>query len=366
MSTDASADADVRESVEMEKVEYRSVIKFLFLQGKQPKVIREEMFAVYGEKCPSYDVIKKWWQQFKCGRESVYDEERSGRPSTSRNETTVKKIEHLIMTNRRISIQEIVAETGVSCGSVEAIIHNDLKMSKVSARWIPRFLTDSQKERRMSCSQALLTFCDNDPDKFFARLVTMDESWIHHYDPESKEESKQWKHTTSPPPKKAKVQASAKKIMLSVFWDERGVLLTDYLRRGTTINAQYYVNLLQKLRDAIKTKRRGMLTKGVLLLQDNASSHTAVATTTFAAQCGYHILDHPAYSPDLAPSDYFLFPALKKFLRGKHFPSDEALISETESWFSSKNADFYKNGLRKCRKRWAKCVALQGDYIEKQ
>ena len=109
-----------------------------------------------------------------------------------------------------------------------------------------------------------------------------------------------------------------------------------------------------------------MLTKGVLLLQDNASSHTAVATTTFAAQCGYHILDHPAYSPDLAPSDYFLFPALKKFLRGKHFPSDEALISETESWFSSKNADFYKNGLRKCRERWAKCVALQGDYIEKQ
>ncbi|KAK8398157.1 hypothetical protein O3P69_003826 [Scylla paramamosain] len=89
-------------------------------------------------------------------------------------------------------------------------------------------------------------------------------------DVKTKAQSKQWKHYDSPPPKKACVQPSAGKVMLTIFWDQRGVVMMDFLAKGITINGTYYASLLQKLREAIKTERRGMLTKGVRLLQDNA------------------------------------------------------------------------------------------------
>ena len=76
---------------------------------------------------------------------------------------------------------------------------------------------------------------------FFLRLfVTTDETWVHYYTPETKQQSKQWKHVDSPPPKKAKAIQSAGKVMASVFWDEKGILLIDYLPTGQTITGQYY------------------------------------------------------------------------------------------------------------------------------
>ena len=100
--------------------------------------------------------------------------------------------------------------------------------------------------------------------------------------------------------------------MLSVFWDSRGVILTDYLSKGETLNSDYYCNLLEKLRDALKQKRRGMISKGVRLLADNAPVHTAQASVVAAHRLGYELLQHPPYSPDLATSDFFLFPEMKK------------------------------------------------------
>ena len=139
----------------------------------------------------------------------------------------------------------------------------------------------------------------------------------------------------------------------------------DFLAKGTTITGAYYASLLRKLRDAIKLKRRGMLTKGVRLLQDNAPVHNSHVAQTEARSCGYEILPHPPYSPDLAPSDFHLFPTLKSFLKGKRFTDDETLISEVKSCFETQNEGFYKRGLHSCIKRWEKCVTLGGSYVEK-
>ena len=78
---------------------------------------------------------------------------------------------------------------------------------------------------------------------------------------------------THPPPRKFRTQSSAGKVMAAVFWDSKGLLLIDYLPRRSTITGAYYSELMVKLREAIKTKRRGMLTRGVLLLHDNAPVH---------------------------------------------------------------------------------------------
>ena len=122
-------------------------------------------------------------------------------------------------------------------------------------------------------------------------------------------------HSGSPRPasKKFRVQKSARKVLASIFWDQDGILLIDYLPKGQTINAEYFSSLMAQLKDILKIKRqhRAKVTNEVLFLQDNAPAHRAVATQKKLAYLAFHCLDHSPYSPDLAPSDYHLFPGLK-------------------------------------------------------
>ena len=196
-------------------------------------------------------------------------------------------------------------------------------------------LTPEMKTCRVECSRELLSLIEANEADFFARIVTGDETWLHHWDPESKQESMQWKHLGSPPPLKFRTQPSAGKIMATVFWDSEGILLIDYLPRKTTMNGVYYAGLLVQLRQAIKEKRRGKLQLGVRLLHDNAPVHTARVSQDAIKECGFEMIPHPPYSPDLAPSDFFLFPQLKKHLRGTRFSDDEKLKEATEAWFQT-------------------------------
>ena len=100
-------------------------------------------------------------------------------------------------------------------------------------------------------------------------------------------------------------------ITVRFFGDQDGILLTDYLPNDQTINAQYYSSLLVQLKDILKEKRRGNFTKWVLFLHDNAPAHRALATQKKLAYLDFQCLDHPPYSPDLAPLAYQLFPGVK-------------------------------------------------------
>jgi histone-lysine N-methyltransferase SETMAR len=96
-----------------------------------------------------------------------------------------------------------------------------------------------------------------------------------------------------------------------------------------------------QLKDILKAKRRGKVTKGVLFLHDNAPAHRALATQKNLAYLGFQCLDHPPYSPDLAPSDYHLFPGLKKQLKVRHFSSDAEVIAAAETWLDGQPSEFF-------------------------
>ena len=140
--------------------------------------------------------------------------------------------------------------------------------------------------------------------------MTMDETWLYHYDPETKQQSMEWQDSDSPRPKKFRVQKSTGNVFTSIFWDQDDILLIDCLPEGQTINEEYYSSLLVQLKDILKEKCRGKVTKGFLFLHDNALAHRALATQKKLAYLGFQCLDHPPYSPDLALSDYHLFPGL--------------------------------------------------------
>ena len=219
---------------------------------------------------------------------SLEDEARSGRPL----DATDEKVRDLVYPDRRIQVEELAQALSISHGSVSTISHDRLGMHKLTARWVPKSLSDEQMATRASvCSALLKRF--RWKDDFLLRL-TVDETWVHYYEPENKAQSRQWVGPGSSRPKKFKVAM-----------------------------------------DAVERN-------------------------------GYELIPHPAYSPDLAPSDFFLFPNLKKDVRGLHFRSDEEVVTAVEEWVNGKDPDFFSSGLMALEHRWSKCITLEGNYIEKE
>ena len=97
----------------------------------------------------------------------------------------------------------------------------------------------------------------------------------------------EWLHSGSPRPKKFRVQKSDGKVLVSTFWDQDGILPIDYLPKGRTINAEYYLSLLVQLEEIVKEKHHGKVTKGVLFLHDNAMAHHALAIQKKLAYLGF-------------------------------------------------------------------------------
>ena len=185
-------------------------------------------------------------------------------------------------------------------------------------------------------------------------------------EPESKMQSMEWKHPGSPAKKKFKTQPSAGKVMLTLFWDSKGPVLEDNLEKGRTINSARYSDLLtNNLKPAVRTKGRGLLSKKVLLLHDNARPHTASHTVETGNHLGFEVLEHPAYSPDLARSDYHLFGTLKNVLRGRHFSTDKEVREAVHKWLRDQKKTFFLERIRKPVDRWTKCIEKEGDYVEK-
>ncbi len=145
--------------------------------------------------------------------------------------------------------------------------------------------------------------------------------------------------------------------MVSVSWDNKGTLLTEYFPdREQRVNSQTYFDTFMKLRKAIKGKTHGMLSHKVWLFHDNATPHTARLAQNLLSDFGWNVFTHPLYSPNLAPLDFHLFPMLKKWLRNQRFKKDTELITAVEQFFAKLDIAFYTEGIKKLVPHDNKCL----------
>jgi len=258
-------------------------------------------------------------------------------------------------------VDTIARTLGIGHNAVQEMIES-LGYRKVCARWVPRLLTKDHKGQRKAITSELLQRYRHEGDDFLLRIVTGDESWFHHFEPETKRQSMEWHHLHSPSKKKAKTVPSAAKVMGTVFWDAEGLILAEFLERGQTITAARYVQTLHKLRRALRDKRPG---RNIIILHDNARPHAARLTSEAIAKMGWEVLPHPSYSPDLAPSDYHLFGFVKDQLRGQRYETTEAIQKAVRQCLRMAGTEFYRRGIFKLPERWEKCVQRSGDYVEK-
>jgi histone-lysine N-methyltransferase SETMAR len=198
---------------------------------------------------------------------------------------------------------------------------------------------NSQDDRPLGSMHGRGTACSYPIFGSLHRMVTGDECWVHYFQPETKRASMERRHSSLPKPKKVRTTRSAGKLMLTLFWNYKGPILEHYMPRGLTINSESYCGLLQNhLKPAIRSKRRGLLSSGVLLQHDNARPHTARATAKKIMNLRLECIPHPAYSPDLAPSDYHVFGPLKEAVGGKKFSTDDEIKEAMHRWLRSQSS----------------------------
>ena len=174
----------------------------------------------------------------------------------------------------------------------------------MSARWVPRLLTVDQKRVRMNISNALWAQFKRNKSEFWHQwncrwnldtsLYARNKNTVQTVDCKGETGSE-----------KAKTVFSAGKVMATLFWDSRGVILIDYLQKGKTITGAYYASLLDKLKAELAEKRPHFQKKKILFHQDNAPSHTSAVAMAKIHELRFEQLNHPPYSSNLAPSDFF-------------------------------------------------------------
>jgi len=142
----------------------------------------------------------EWWNRFKEGRTSVDDDPRSGRPSTSKTDDNVANVREVIRSNRRLTVREVAEEVSISKTVCHEILTENLGMHRIKAKFVPRLLTDDQKQNRVDASQELLDRAND--DNFLKNIIIGDETWVYGYDVETKVQSSQWVSKTSSRPKK--------------------------------------------------------------------------------------------------------------------------------------------------------------------
>jgi len=161
----------------------------------------------------------------------------------------------------------------------------------------------------------------------------------------------EWRHVNSPSKKKFKMLPSVGKVMCTVFWDRKGVLLPDIPEPGYTINSDCYITTLTKLKAQISRVRPKKKTT-FLLQHNNTRTHTSLKTAEHIVNLGWTVVPHPTYSLEFELSDFHLFGSMKDGLRGQHFPSYDAVVQAVKQWATSAGADFYKCGMQGLVHRW--------------
>ena len=185
------------------------------------------------------------------------------------------------------------------------------------------------------------------------------------YDPLSKRQSLEWKSALSPRPKKAKVFKSKSKVMLIPFFDVHGIVHAEFLPQGQTNNQRVYKNILRRLMRSEREKRRELWeTRSWLLHQENAPAHNALGIREFLAKNNIAVLKQPTYSPDLAPCGFFLFPKLKKVIKGTHFLDSEAIKTTVTRELRAIPEESFQECMEAWQRRLKKCIRAQGDYFE--
>lgn len=345
--------------MELNREHIRAIIYYEWLDVKDSKEIHERITRRLGPNAVSKSTVEYWLREFRFGRQELKDEDRSGRPSTSTTIDNIAVVQELIRANPRVTFDELENETRISRGSLHRILHDHLMVHKVMSRFIPHKLTAEQKQTRVDICKENLKLFKNYGARVVERIVTGDETYVYYYDAPTRSETKMWIFEDEEPPEVVKRNRTVSKVLYAVFFRCSGLVKAVKLEGQKSVTALWYTTecLPKVFRDTEK--------KGLLLLHDNASSHTAKLTMEFLRENHIKIIPHPPYSPDLAMCDFWLFSGLKSKLRGRSFDSEDEIDTAVFDYFNSIPESGWREAFNMWKKRMERCIEVDGEYFER-
>ncbi len=343
-------------------LQQRVVILFCVRIGWSQRETRIRLKQAYGHLAMSKMRIHVWHKSFSNGRTQVTDLPRAARRKTGRSEENVQTIKNVLAEDRRFTIAAMTELTGINPSAIQRILKIDLGLMRRAACLVPHFLTGPQEYNRMDTCLQMLRRTHQDP-LFLSSVITMDESWVYQYDPLQRQHASEWLARGDPRPVHCNKERTTGKVLLVSFFDQRGLIYREFLR-NTNVNQAVFISILQRLRRQIRIKRPKIF-KNWWLHMDNAPAHMGGNTVNYLLLTGTQVLKHPPYSPDLAPSDFWFYPRLKKPLRGVRFGSLDELERAVDVVVAAIPSHEYKHCITVTwPKRWARCVDAQGAYFE--
>lgn len=337
-------------------LDQRSIAIFLHLQGKNKKAIHAEMLIVLKGECVGYSSISRFIREFQ-----VFNIIKPCKKEEKVN--VLDEIDFLIKDvvdeEPFLSVRQIAKRTGIPKSTVFDRMTSKLGYISKHLKWIPCLLSDEQKQNRVIISIDLLKVIQKQERQGWKYFVTGDESWFYlSYDYE-----RQWVVSGEEPDFRVKKMISSEKLMISVFWNPNGIVLVDALPKGQKFNSEYYINnILKKLHESGGgfPDTNG---KKLNVHADNARPHTSKMTIRYFETHGMKKVPHPAFSPDLAPSDFFLFGYVKLKLEGQSFTSRDELFSEVTQILNEIQPDVLKSAFLNWKERLQTIINNGGEYI---
>lgn len=338
------------------KQHLREVILHYFLAKKTAYETCRLLEEIYGEHFVPATTCKRWFRRFKLGDFITTDREH-GKPEKKFED---QDLQELLEEDPSQNLQELGTVLDVVPSTVSRRLHA-MGMVQKQGTWVPHKLKERDIERRKTMCELLLQ--RETRKSFLYRIITGDEKWIHYDNPKRKSA---WVMPGEAGPSTPKRNIHSSKVMLCIWWDVKGVVYYELLKPSETITGDRYRTQLLRLKRALNDKRPEWSRRHnkIILQHDNARPHVAQQVKNYIEGVGWDILPHPPYSPDIAPSDYYLFRSMASALSGQQFGSYDDIKKWVDDWINSKDQEFFSRGIRQLAERWEKVVAANGKYFE--
>lgn len=338
-----------------DKIVIRILLRHYWKKGLSARAAANEICDVEGINTVSKSTAIRWFRRFDDGDIDVLDKPRSGRPLEVDDEALL----HVVWEEPGESTRTMSAELGCHHSTVARHLQL-LGLTKRQYREVPHELTPEQAQSRVDVCNQLLAFPFD--ERFFKRIITCDEKWIYMRNPDTR---RQWLfpgQTAEPVAKRGRFE---RKVLLCVWWNYQGIIHHELVPDGRAINSDIYSEQLQKVCEIVRERYPALVNRRQLLLQhDNARPHTSQTTRRTIQELGcIKVLPHPAYSPDIAPSDYHMFRSMAHFLRGRRFETLDNVEIGIQEFFASKSPDWYRRGIEDLARRWMSVIEWKGLYF---
>ena len=273
----------------------REVLTLFFYSKKTAAEAHRELQNVYGDDALSERTCRDYFRCYKDGDFNVNDRPRQGRPKTFQDAEL-----QAFLDEDPCQTQEVLAlALGVTCQT-----------------WVPYDLKPRDVERQKRKG-------------FLYHIVTGVKKLTHYSYPNRRKSGGLPGHACT---SSARPNIHAAKVMLCIWWEQVGVIYYELLKSNETITGERYRTQLMRLSRALREKRSQYEQRNekMILQHDNARSNVARPVRIYLETLKWEVLPHPPYSPDIAPSDYYSYEDIEKWL---------------DSWIASKDEHFYRNGI---------------------